>query len=76
MKLKKCLSMILSFIIAITALLSFYGSYQNIYNFTAVATDDTEQTYDTWQEAYRDKLIEFRNSDKYNDDDYPMFEFV
>lgn len=74
MKLKKCLSMILSFIIAITASLSFYGSYQNIDNFTAVATDDTEQTYDTWQEAYRDKLIEFRNSDKYNDDNYPMFE--
>lgn len=67
MKLNKLLSIIISSVIAFTASFTFHSSFEDTTSFTAAAADDTEQTYDSWQEAYRAKLIDFMYNDKYND---------
>lgn len=81
MKLNKLLSIIISSVIAFTASFTFHSSFEDTTSFTAAAADDTEQTYDSWQEAYRAKLIDFIYNDKYYQqytgeqfNDYSMFD--
>lgn len=69
MKLKKMISLITTVILGVATPIMYYESNKNIYDITAIAADDTEQTYNSWQEAYRTTLGDYRLSESFKNED-------